>query len=135
MNDLRVIAITHKHFSLEEIGRFHIQPEHREEVLQNLKTTFQLSEVMFLSTCNRVELVVSLPHYVCPGLTAQLLSALHPNLEESFIKSAAARAERYNGAESIQHLLRVASSLESLVIGEREIITQLRKSYEDCEAL
>jgi len=135
VNDLRVIAITHKHFSLEEIGRFHIQPEQREEVLQNLKSSFQLSEVMFLSTCNRVELVFSLPHYVCPGLTAQLLSGLHPNLDESFIKSAAARAERYNGAESIQHLLRVASSLESLVIGEREIITQLRKSYEDCEAI
>ena len=114
MNDLRVIAITHKHFSLEEIGRFHIQPEQREEVLQNLKSSFQLSEVMFLSTCNRVELVFTLPHYVCPGLTAQLLSGLHPNLDESFIKSAAARAERYNGSESIQHLLRVASSLRRL---------------------
>ena len=134
MNELRVIAITHKHFSLEEIGRFHIQPELRVNALTELKSKFNLKEVMFLSTCNRVELIFSLPHYVCAGQTGQILAELFPNLDSEFIKHVAANAERYNGVESVEHLLRVASSLDSLVIGEREIITQLRKSFEECQA-
>ncbi len=134
MNELRVIAITHKHFSLEEIGRFHIQPELRVEALSTLKAKFDLKEVMFLSTCNRVELIFSLPHYVCAGQTAQILSILFPNVDPDFIKNISAKAERFNGIESVEHLLRVASSLDSLVIGEREIITQLRKSFEECQA-
>ena len=134
MNELRVIAITHKNFTLDEIGKFHIQPEQRLAALQSLKEKFNLSEIMYLSTCNRVEIIFAQNHYVCPGQTTNLLSALHPQLESAFIIESAHKAERYNGIESVEHLLRVASSLESLVIGEREIITQLRKSYEDCAA-
>lgn len=131
MNELRVIAITHKNFSLEEIGLFHLNPDSRGEILQNLKTQFGFSELMYLSTCNRVEIIFSLPHYVCPGLTAQIIQALQPSLSGEVLKSLIARADRYNELEAAEHLLRVASGLESLVIGEREIITQLRKAYED----
>ncbi len=132
MNELRVIAITHKNFSLEEIGHFHIAQEHRFEVLQRVKESMAMPEIMYLSTCNRVEIVFSKEHYICPGQTALILEAMFPNVSLEVIKNTAHRAERYNGVESIEHLLRVASSLESLVIGEREIITQLRKSYEEC---
>ncbi len=135
MNELRVIAITHKNFSLDEIGLFHINPDHRAEILSNLKKQFGFQELMYLSTCNRVEIIFSLPHYVCPGLTTQIIQALQPNLESEALRSFVHRAERYNELEAAEHLLRVASGLESLVIGEREIITQLRKSYEDCLAM
>ena len=134
MNELRVIAITHKNFSLEEIGKFHIAPEHRIQALSGLKETLGLSEIMFLSTCNRVEIIFSQPHYVCPGQSTIILKSLYPTLQDHFIKEVAHKADRYNGSESAEHLLRVASGLESLVIGEREIITQLRKSYEECAA-
>lgn len=135
MNELRVIAITHKNFSLEEIGKFHISPEHRIEVLSGLKKALGLSEIMFLSTCNRVEIIFSQPHYVCPGQTTLILKTLYTSLPDTFIKEVAHKADRFNGSESAEHLLRVASGLESLVIGEREIITQLRKSYEECAAV
>lgn len=134
VNELRVIAITHKNFKLEEIGHFHIAQDHRFEVLQRVKEEMGMPELMYLSTCNRVEIVFSKEHYICPGQTALILECMFPSLESDFIKNVAHRAERYNGIETIEHLLRVASSLESLVIGEREIITQLRKSYEECAA-
>jgi glutamyl-tRNA reductase len=135
VNDLRVIALTHKNFPLETIGQFHLQPESREATLQGIKEQLGLGELMYLSTCNRVEFVFTLPHYVCTGQTARILHAFNPQLTEDNLKNIAGKAERYNGPEAAEHLLRVASSLDSVVIGEREIITQLRKSYEDAAAM
>jgi glutamyl-tRNA reductase len=132
VNELRVIAITHKNFPLETIGKFHLAPEKRIEKLEALKSTFNFNDVMYLSTCNRVELIFTLSHYVCPGVTASILRELQPDLQEGEIKEIAANAERFNGQEAAEHLLRVASSIDSIVIGEREIITQLRKAYEEC---
>ena len=43
-------------------------------------------------------------------------------------------AEIFNGEIAVNHLFKVASSLDSLVIGEREIITQVRKAYELCNS-
>lgn len=132
MNELRIIALTHKQFPLETIGKLHLADDNRLDLLSSLKKNHGLSELMFLATCNRVEIIFSLNHYVCPGLTAQLLKTLYPFLEESEIGFLSASAERYNGVEAAEHLLKVASGIESLVIGEREIITQLRKAYEEC---
>ncbi len=131
MNELRVIAITHKNFPLEDIGQFHIQSERRADLLTELKTTLGIQELMYLSTCNRVELIFTLPHFVCPGFTAQVVSFLQPTWGEEKVKATAQTCERYNGAEAMHHLLHVASSLDSVILGEREIITQLRKSFED----
>jgi glutamyl-tRNA reductase len=135
LNELRVIALTHKNFPLETIGKFHVAPELREATLGNLKNHFGFKEFMYVSTCNRVEFVFSLPHYVCPGLTGQIISEFIPSMSQDEVKDIAHKAERYNGPEAAEHLLRVASSLDSVVIGEREIITQLRKSYEESAAL
>ena len=47
----------------------------------------------------------------------------------------AVASEVYSGYEAVQHILKVASSLDSLVVGEREIITQVRKAYDFCNSL
>jgi glutamyl-tRNA reductase len=135
VNELRVVALTHKHFSLDTIGKFHVADNRREPVLKQLIHQIGIGELMYLSTCNRVEIVFTLPHYVCPGVTANMLKLIQPNLNEAEIKSIAAQAERFNGMEAAEHMLNVAASLDSAIIGEREIITQLRKAYEECDAL
>lgn len=135
MKDIRVIALTHRQFPLDTIGAFYIAPEHRSGALQGVRTSAGIQEFMYLATCNRVELVFTLDHYVCPGLTAKILSGLRPDLPETEIREIAQRCDRYNGPEAVEHLLRVASSLESVVIGEREIITQLRSAYEECRSI
>lgn len=131
VNDLRVVALTHKNFPLETIGRFHMADDVRSQKLSQLKDLCGMLEVMYLSTCNRVEFIFTLPHYVCPGVTAQMLKSIAPELSDDEIKLIASKADRYNGNEAAEHLLNVASSLESAIIGEREIITQLRKAYEE----
>ena len=135
MNDLRVVAITHKNFPLETIGKFHIADDARISALSKLKEICGMGEIMYLSTCNRVEFIFTLPHYVCPGVTAQMLAATGVQLTEDEVRAIAARAERHNGVEAAEHLLNVAASLDSAIIGEREIITQLRKAYEESTAM
>ena len=135
MNDLRVVAITHKNFPLETIGKFHISDDTRKEILSRVKEICGMGEIMYLSTCNRVEFIFTLPHYVCPGVTAQMLAATGVELSEEELRSIAAKAERHNGVEAAEHLLHVAASLDSAIIGEREIITQLRKAYEECSMM
>jgi glutamyl-tRNA reductase len=132
VNDLRVVALTHKNFSLDTIGKFHFADDTRAEVLTHIKSECAMGEMMYLSTCNRVEFIFTLPHYVCPGVTANMLKATGVHLSEEEIRLIASQAERHNGIEAAEHLLNVASSLDSAVIGEREIITQLRKAYEEC---
>ncbi|MFM7730660.1 MAG: glutamyl-tRNA reductase, partial [Flavobacteriales bacterium] len=132
VNELRVIAITHKAFSLDQIGQLHIPDDSRAPRLQKLKESLELKELMFLSTCNRIEIIFTLDHYLCPGTSSQLLTALYPEVPHDIIASLSRTCDRFNGDEAAQHLLEVASSMDSVIIGEREIITQLRKAYEEC---
>jgi glutamyl-tRNA reductase len=135
VNELRAISINHHHFPLETIGSFAIPHEELQARLDAAKKEFQMSELMYLGTCNRVEVVFNVPHFVCSGFTQQLLSNLFPEHDKNFIKGVAQKAQRFNGDETADHVFRVAASLDSLIIGEREIITQLRNAYEECEKM
>lgn len=135
MNNLRAISLNHHHFPLETIGSFAIPHEELKARLDAAKQEFQMSELMYLGTCNRVEVVFDVPHFVCSGFTQQLLSFMFPEHDKSFIKGVAQKAQRFNGDETADHVFRVAASLDSLIIGEREIITQLRNAYEECERM
>lgn len=135
MNNLRAISLNHHHFPLETIGSFAIPHEELRARLDAAKQEFKMSELMYLGTCNRVEVVFDVPHFVCSGFTQQLLSFMFPEHDKSFIKGVAQKAQRFNGDETADHVFRVAASLDSLIIGEREIITQLRNAYEECERM
>jgi len=86
---------------------------------------------MCLQTCNRAEFIFTAHHFVCPGITSQLLRRVNAELDEVTAAAIAVKAEVFQGADAIEHLLRVSSSLDSVVIGEQEIITQIRKAFEE----
>jgi glutamyl-tRNA reductase len=135
LNNLRAISINHHHFPLETIGSFAIPHEELQERLNTAKKEFQIKELMYVGTCNRVEVVFDIPHFVCSGFTQQFLSFVFPEHDKNFIKGVSQKAQRFNGEETADHVFRVAASLDSLIIGEREIITQLRNAYEQCEKM
>ncbi|CAN5474882.1 glutamyl-tRNA reductase [soil metagenome] len=83
-------------------------------------------ETLLLSTCNRVEL------YAVSDLPVAT-----DEIARSLLRHAAAAEEgsedqfyRYDDEECVQHLFRVASGLDSMVIGETEILGQAKKAYE-----
>ncbi len=134
MKEFRVIAFTHKNTPLDQVGKFHIDESERKERLFAIKNKFGISELVFLSTCNRVEYVLHTDLETDPEFVGQFLSALYPDLTESEIRSATKHALIFSNKAAIGHLFRVASSLDSLVVGEREILTQVRNAFEQCIA-
>lgn len=135
MQQLHIIAFTHRQLDVNKIGLLHIEKEAQAQHLAQIKTELGLKELMFLTTCNRVELTfVNEKDLDTPFLT-RLLQTLYPKLVPIQLEEFARKAEVYTGSAAVQHALSVASSIDSMIIGEREIITQVRLAYEYCHTL
>ena len=89
-----------------------------------------LKELMFLSTCNRVEFMFVTQDEVNREFLVQLFSNLYPSFSAEQVKRYATIRELHSGMNAVNHQLSVASSLDSMIVGEREIITQVRGAYE-----
>lgn len=135
MNSFKIIAITHKNTPLELIGKLHLDESHQQDYLTALKLKMELKELMYLTTCNRVELVINADREVSVDFLQELFSALNSKLTPEERETLSNSALVFEGDEALRHLFEVSSSLDSLVVGEREIITQVRKSYEFCNML
>jgi glutamyl-tRNA reductase len=132
LNRLHTLAFTHNKVELDEIGKFHIEDAILKERLVYLKEKLALQELMYLSTCNRVELVFTCEQLVDNEFLSSFFSAFNTSWDALQINKAIHMAELFQGKAAVEHIFKVASSLDSLVIGEREIITQVRKAYEQC---
>ncbi len=132
MKYLKVIAFTHKQIELKELGRLVICQENLTDKLQQVKTQFGISEIFYLATCNRVEFVMITPHLVDKAFAKDFIGALNMGLCSISTGTFLDAASIYEGAEALEHLLRTSCSLESLVVGEKEILAQIRKAYESC---
>lgn len=135
MKQFRVIALTHKKARLEEIGQFHIEDNQQEERLKALKNNAKLTELMYLSTCNRVEFYFVTEEQQEDDFLIEFFHAFNPGWSETQLHKAIQIAEYYEGESAIRHVFNVASSLDSMVVGEREIITQVRTSYENSQRM
>lgn len=109
----------------------HLEQEERSEVLSKV-LGLGIQELQYISTCNRVEfLVVDEQSYDSDRL-GLFFSRLKPEWSKADIDWAIGNSSLRTGFEAVEHLFRIASSLDSLVVGEREIITQVRKSFDEC---
>jgi glutamyl-tRNA reductase len=94
------------------------------DALKRLRSSAGVSESMILSTCNRTELYC----YKEEGVITDLMNWL------SSIKSIdrdeiADHIYKYTGENAVRHILRVASGLDSMVLGEPQILGQLKEAY------
>ena len=130
LNSLHIIAFTHRDFNFDEIGLFHLEDSLRIKSLNKLKSELNVDELMYLSTCNRVEFIVN----TTQKIDTKFLEILVGNfiaLEK--IKYFVDKIAIFSAKNAVHHLFSVASSIDSLVVGEREIITQVRKAFEECK--
>lgn len=135
MNSFKIISITHKSAPLELIGKLHLDENHQADYLGGLKIKMELKELMFLSTCNRVEFIVNTDVEITPKFLSELFQSINSRLTVQDLTSLIEKSFIYEGDEALTHLFEVSASLDSLVVGEREIITQVRKAYEFCNLL
>ena len=135
MKDFKIIAFTHKNLEVSDIGNLHIDADSQEYRLRQVKAQLQLDELMFLSTCNRVEYMMVFNGNCDVVFLEQFFFDLYPQMEEEVRNRFVQTAEVLEGDQAVGHILRVASSIDSMVIGEREIITQVRSAFETCKRM
>jgi glutamyl-tRNA reductase len=129
---LKVIAFTHKHIDLKDLGRFVICNEFLESSLEGVKAKFDIPEIFYLGTCNRVEFVFTAEQNLCPEFVKDFIQTLNLPVSQDQVDIFVSQASVYEDVEALNHLLRISCSLESLVVGEKEILAQVRKAYETC---
>lgn len=130
MKYLKVIAFTHKQIELKELGKLVICQENLTEKLHEVKARFNIDEIFYLATCNRVEFVLSTPQKVDKQFAHQFIDALEIGLCTHAMGTFLDAASIYEEHAAMEHLLRTSCSLESLIVGEKEILAQLRKAYD-----
>lgn len=135
LEDFKVIAFTHKNLPLELVGKLHLSPDEQIGVLGAFKLNFGITELLFLSTCNRVEIFLLSEQDLDSHQLSEMCRFINSRLSSEEVTLLSLSAQVYQGHEAVKHVLRVASSLDSLVVGEREIITQVRKAYDHCNML
>ncbi|QJD96890.1 glutamyl-tRNA reductase [Mucilaginibacter robiniae] len=132
MKYLKVIAFTHKQVELKDLGKLVICQEHITPILEHVKKRFQIPEMFYLATCNRVEFVMATSEKVDKAFAQEFLNALGIGLCPYYMNTFIDAASIYENQDALNHLLRISCSLESLVVGEKEILAQVRKAYEGC---
>ena len=96
------------------------------EALDNLKSRPGVLEGMILSTCNRVEVSVTAEDDADMAGAVEAFLADSRHVERAWVTP---YLYRYDGSDAIRHLFRVAASLDSMVVGEPQILGQLKSAY------
>ena len=106
--------------------------ENLTDKLKQVQSEFKIPEIFYLATCNRVEFVLATSQVIDKAFTKKFIAALQIGLCEDYMATFLAGVSIYHEQEALNHLLRTSCSLESLVVGEKEILAQVRKAYESC---
>ena len=130
MNRYSVIAFNHHSTKIKNLDEVFVDEKVLAERLQSIKTELKSQGLMYLATCNRMEFFFSSKQPVTKNQAAKILHILHPEWKSEKVEKFAKLALLFTGEDAVKHVFRVASSLDSLVVGEREIITQVRNAYE-----
>ncbi|MGV3686639.1 MAG: glutamyl-tRNA reductase [Daejeonella sp.] len=134
MKFLKVIAFTHKHIDLKDLGKFVICNETLESSLERVKQHFDIPEIFYIGTCNRVEFVFTAEQSLTNDFVKDFIQTLNLCIPQEQVDNFVNQVSVYEDIEALNHLLRISCSLESLVVGEKEILAQIRKAYETCRA-
>lgn len=118
---LVAVGVSHVEAPLEVRERVAVPPSGLRPVLRRLQEV--AGEAVVLSTCNRTELYLAIEEDEAPeALFALVFPEAAADLRPFLF--------RYEGAAAARHLFRVASGIDSLVVGEAEVLGQVRRAWE-----
>ncbi len=124
--DIVIVGLSHKTAPVEIREKVAFPPAEMEEPLQQLLSLPSVSEAVIVSTCNRVELyAVSRQSDAAVIEMKQFLADFH----DLKLETLQDHLYDFEGVEAIQHVLRVTASLDSMMIGEPQILGQIKTAY------
>ncbi|GAD88574.1 MULTISPECIES: glutamyl-tRNA reductase [Vibrio] len=123
---LLTIGINHNTASVELREKVAFSPDKMSDALQQLHSMSEVKGSVILSTCNRTELYIDAPS---ANNIVDWLIDFHQVKDDDLKPS----LYHYSDEETIQHLMRVSCGLDSLVLGEPQILGQVKQAYADAK--
>ena len=127
INNIIVVGLNHKTAPVEVREKLAFQEHVIEKALENVITSDNIDETLILSTCNRVEIyaVGECSPEIIKESIVQFISDFH-NLDKSLFED---HLYILKNRDAVKHIFRVGSSLDSIVVGEPQILGQLKDAY------
>jgi glutamyl-tRNA reductase len=126
--EIVLIGLNHKTASVDLRERIAFTPEQAREAAEQLRSRGILEESLVLSTCNRSEL------YGVPSESAANSAGAVELFIASFHQLSVSELDhslyRHRDSEAVRHLFRVSAGLDSMLLGEAEILGQVRDAYQ-----
>jgi glutamyl-tRNA reductase len=123
---LLLTGLNHRTAPVEVRERIAFDERALPAALASLRQCPGLLEGMILSTCNRVEIAATVDDHADASGAVETFLAESRSVERSWVVP---YLYRYDGSDAIRHLFRVAASLDSMVVGEPQILGQLKTAY------
>jgi glutamyl-tRNA reductase len=121
---IAVVGLSHRTAPVEIRERLSIPEQTMESSLQRLRSDEQVLEASILSTCNRLEIYALLRH---PELGISAVGDFLSQVSGLSVDDLSPHLFTFHHEEAVAHLLRVAAGLDSLVLGEGQILSQVKK--------
>lgn len=115
----KTLTISYKTAPISIREQFALNQTHCQELLQKLQTLDNISDLLIVSTCNRTEI-----YYASPTDHSEAILGILG--AEKF----AHHFQKFSDKEAVNHLFRVALGLESQVVGDLQIINQIKQAYQ-----
>lgn len=120
LSNFFIAGINYKKTDAAVRGQFAVNNEQYEQLV-SIAPSFGINEFFVLSTCNRTEIYAFAPE---PGDLCRLLTQQTAGSLESFLSMAYVK----NGLDAIEHLYNVAAGLDSQILGDYEIVGQIKQA-------
>jgi glutamyl-tRNA reductase len=130
--EILVVGLSHKTAPIELRERLNVPEQDLPKPLELMGESADLVERMLVATCNRVEV-----YAVTEGPVAQAMNAITDTLSTYRNVEKAAFVDKlylHTAAEAVRHIFRVAASLDSMVVGEPQILGQVKAAYSVAQA-
>jgi glutamyl-tRNA reductase len=127
MSEILAIGVSHKTAPVEVRERVALTDAQAGEFLRDLRGAAEVQEAVAISTCNRTELYLVVGDPVEAESTALAMLSARAGIRPTAL---APSIYSHRNCDAARHLYRVASGLESMIIGENEIQGQVKRAYE-----
>lgn len=121
-----VVGLSHKTAVVEVREKVAFAPTQMEKPLRQLVDLPDITEAVIVSTCNRVEVYVTTRDIAGGIARVKRFLADYHQLDLDMLEN---HLYAHHGEDAIRHVFRVASSLDSMVVGEPQILGQIKTSY------
>ena len=121
-------SITHRNCPVEVREKVSFTDQQRRFMLQQMHAQEQINEAAILETCNRIEFYLyARESFDCDAFLKELIGQTRPDAVGIWNKY----NQQKTGLDVVQHLFEVAAGLDSQMVGENQILSQVKSAYKE----